>query len=126
MNTLTGHKDTDMLVLSQLDDRDLMNFCLSGTHARRICDDEVFWRNRTFQKYGQVNKPANKTWKEYYLNKVLLQGQQLDQALYDAARLNNVQEVMRLIDMGAELQYGLDGALFGNNEEMVNFIRNLM
>lgn len=125
MNTLTGNKDVDAMILSNLDDRDLLVYCQSGEHAQRVCNDENFWRNRTFDKYGRVEKLATQTWKNYYLNKMVLYGEQLDQSVYDAARANNRAEIVRLLNMGADIQYALDGAFFTRNRELVDFIRSL-
>ena len=121
-NTLTGHKDTEALVLSKLEDRDLLSYFRTGL-GTKIYNDENFWRNRTFNKYGRVKKSKNQTWRDYYLNKMLLYGQQLDQSVYDAVRANNREEIVRLLNMGADLQYALDGALYIRNKELVDFIK---
>jgi hypothetical protein len=74
----TGNKDTDKIILSQLDDYDLVNACATNKHLNEICKDESFWRNRTLKRFGpylgDVNqikeymKEANFTsWKKYYV-----------------------------------------------------------
>ena len=67
--TLTGIKDVDLLILSQMDDKTLYNFCKVNKSARKLCSDENFWKNRLIQKYGQdaaKYKPEKKSWKKHY------------------------------------------------------------
>ena len=71
----TGLKDTDLIILSKLDDEDLLNVCSEkNSYLNRICKDENFWRNRFINKYGEAAakyKPENRLWKRHYL-KVLV------------------------------------------------------
>lgn len=60
---ITGNKNVDTLILDNLDDKDLLNFCLT---QKNICDEE-FWKRRTYKKYKDVCKPITQTWKQYYL-----------------------------------------------------------
>lgn len=119
---LTGNKDTDFVILSQLDDRSLLNMCLIYKD-NKACNDETFWKRRTINKYGNV-KPQT-SWKQYYLDQVYALGQELDQSVYDAARFDDWDEVSRLIGLGADRQYALDGAFYVNNDYLVNYINNL-
>ncbi len=64
---LTGIKDVNLLVLTNLDDESLLNLCQVNKEASRICEDENFWRNRFMGKYGKFNKASNVTWKRLYL-----------------------------------------------------------
>lgn len=68
---LTGKKDTDFIVLAKLNDEDLLNLCNSfeskNKYIYQICKDENFWMNRTFQKYGKVEKNPDRSWKDFYL-----------------------------------------------------------
>jgi len=50
MNKFTGVKDTDFLILMQLSDTDLNAVCRVNRYAKKLCDDDVFWRNRLFKK----------------------------------------------------------------------------
>ena len=49
---LTGYKDSDLIILSKLDDRDLLNICLANKYANRLCNNEDFWRARLIKNYG--------------------------------------------------------------------------
>jgi hypothetical protein len=63
---LTG-RDTDLVILENLNDRDLLTTCLVNKSANRLCKDDNFWRNRFIRKWGEHEKPKNKSWKFYYL-----------------------------------------------------------
>ena len=67
--TLTGNKDTDMIILKGLDDRDLLSLCSVDQYTSSLCRDENFWKRRTMTKYRNLYKykPSFMTWKEYYL-----------------------------------------------------------
>jgi hypothetical protein len=67
--TLTGIKDVDLLILSQIDDKTLYNFCKVDKYAQKLCLDENFWKNRFIQRYGLdaiKYKPKGKSWKDHY------------------------------------------------------------
>src|SRR5665647_1376674 len=44
-NIFTGHKDTDRLVLLNLNGKDLLSFCSSSPYLNSLCNEELF-RNR--------------------------------------------------------------------------------
>lgn len=48
--SLSGHKDTDMLILLQLEDRELGPVCQANSYIRNICKDENFWKMRVVNK----------------------------------------------------------------------------
>lgn len=68
---LTGVKDVDLKILSEVGDRELFTVCDSkDVYIRRICKDENFWKNRLLKKYGQKAvelKPEKRSWKNHYL-----------------------------------------------------------
>ena len=64
--TFTGIKDVDMIILSNLDDRDLLTKCTLNKYVNKLCNDENFWRNRFLAKYG-VLPQIDTSWKRYYL-----------------------------------------------------------
>ncbi len=69
--TLTGIKDVDFKILSELGDRDLLHFCTVDKYANKLCQDEGFWRRRFYQNIGEPHKPGNITWRNYYLRVVI-------------------------------------------------------
>ena len=79
MKMFTGNKETDKIVLSQLDDYDLSSVCATNKHLNEICKDETFWRNRTLARFGAYLGNAEQikeymksydfeTWKKYYIS----------------------------------------------------------
>ena len=66
---LSGQKDADFIILSKLNDRDLLSVCITDKYANRLCNNEDFWRNRFITKYGldYIKYNTVKTWKRFYL-----------------------------------------------------------
>jgi hypothetical protein len=67
---LTGTRDTNLLVLENLNDRDLLSYCQTNRYAQNLCKNEDFWRNRFIKVYGGEAaqlKDRNRTWKDFYL-----------------------------------------------------------
>ena len=50
---LTGRKDPDFIILSNLNDGDLLSVCLTNKYAYSLCNNEDFWRNRFIAKWGE-------------------------------------------------------------------------
>ncbi len=72
--TLTGIKDVDKIILSHIDDRQLIEICsLNKTYMEKVCD-EHFFRDRTISKYPETIKYKDygrvRSWKQHYLNNV--------------------------------------------------------
>lgn len=67
----TGSNDANRVILSKLDDRNLLTICRVNTYFRNLCNED-FYRNRLISKYPDAAKykPAELTWKKYYLNVV--------------------------------------------------------
>ena len=55
MDKFTGNKDTDFIILSQLSDRDLGAVCSVNRYAKKLCEDENFWRKRLYMNPIIVN-----------------------------------------------------------------------
>jgi hypothetical protein len=68
--TLSGIKDVDLKILSELDDETLLNFCITSQYGKELCKDESFWRNRLIKQYPDSFsfKNPERTWKSWYLN----------------------------------------------------------
>jgi len=68
---LTEKKDTDLIILSKLDDKSLFNFCISNPkdkYIEKLCGDESFWRNRLKNNFPEFkNTRENRNWKQTYL-----------------------------------------------------------
>lgn len=66
----TNNKDTDLLILSDMSDEDLINVCSVNSYLHNICNTESFWMNRLSNRFGNSvvqGKPEDITWKDYYL-----------------------------------------------------------
>ncbi len=117
---LTGNKDVDRKILNNLEDEDLVKFCTVDKKSQSLCNDQVFWMNRVFLKFGYVGGDvlrANKkdrTWSEYYIKdlrkinksnakKYLLSGS-------ERGRLDHV--IISLMGHGADIHTRDDTALF--------------
>ena len=57
---ITKNKDTDFIIMMKLDDKSLLNYCLTDKSGKKLCDNEDFWRNRTHKIYGDVEKNPNR------------------------------------------------------------------
>ena len=67
---LTGFKDVDLKIMSELDDRELLIICLQESEApyiNKICSFENFWKQRAEKKYGHIKKRRDRSYKNWYL-----------------------------------------------------------
>ena len=48
---LTGNKDTDYIILNQLEDYELTQVCQVNKYVNSLCDDEMFWNARILKHY---------------------------------------------------------------------------
>ena len=114
-------------ILMKIQYRDLMQFCATSRQARRICDDEDFWKFKIQRDFGRVGpaSPAkyegeaasdlypvatniknlhlmhSDTWKaeyEYYLKKV---NKMFETVIFEG----NLDAVIDLIDVGADVNH---------------------
>ena len=68
--TLTKNKDVDKLILSNLDDETLFDFCkIDNKYVHVLCSDESFWLNRVNSKYPLLKdfKSQNQTWRQFFI-----------------------------------------------------------
>lgn len=68
---LTGVKDIDILILSNLNDRELLQTCAVNQYANKLCYDETLWMNRFVKKFktGRMHyKKKGDTWRQFYLD----------------------------------------------------------
>jgi len=71
--TFTGLKDTDLLILMELEDKELFEVCSLNKYLRSLCNNDYFWYNRIVKKYGEkeievAKQKNNSTWKKYYIH----------------------------------------------------------
>ncbi len=71
---LTGIKDIDFMILNELDDKSLVNYCTTNKEANKVCNNQIFWMNRTIKTFPYVNieilrkNKENREWSEYYID----------------------------------------------------------
>lgn len=81
---ISGSRDTELIVLSKLNDRDLLNVCLTNREINKACKNENFWRERFINKFDQKPqepsdlfdypskyKKDSETWRNFYLKFLL-------------------------------------------------------
>jgi ankyrin repeat protein len=89
---LTGSKDADLIVLSKLNDEDLLNACQTNKTVAKACKNESFWKSRFIANfdnrfpvkpgydYPSKYKKDFETWRNFYLKFI---------AYTDKYRINN-------------------------------------
>ena len=66
---ISGHKDTDLMIMTKMDDTTLFSFCkIENSYVQKLCNNENFWRERVKENFGNVKKNRDRTWKDLYLN----------------------------------------------------------
>ena len=132
-STLTKYKDTDLLVFQQLDDKSLLSMCLVDKSANKLCKNEYFWQNRFVNKFGSgiADKPADKTWRIYYLQtiKILDENKDLNKLLIESAENGKLDLVKISLSNGADIHTLDDRALRYSSEnghiEVVKYLKSL-
>jgi hypothetical protein len=133
MSFLSGYKDTDLLILSKLNDKDLLSICLANKEANRLCKNEDFWRNRFISRFGEKDfhfskKIKTRSWRNYYL--LLIKYLNLDLGNNNFSRRGMIQAVIDgnkdlvefFIHKGIkDLDYGMFIAAENNNKDLVDF-----
>jgi hypothetical protein len=124
MTTLTLQKQTDRIVTDEISDRDLLNLCIANP-SLSICNDNNFWRDRLFQKYGRIEKSSEKTWKTFYLQLVYYMDKSnndVDTAMELAANGGHRDLVDLFIQRGAtNWKWGMYRAAEGGHRDLVDF-----
>lgn len=60
--------EVDQKILLETDDANLFRACNIDPYVESICNDEIFWRNRTLARYSKLVKfrKGDVTWKAFY------------------------------------------------------------
>jgi hypothetical protein len=66
----SASRDTDFLIMEEMDDESLLNFCKVNLHTFTICNNDLFWEKRSKRNFEELSKlkPENESWKRFYLN----------------------------------------------------------
>ncbi len=117
---MIGNKDIDRKLFNELEDEDLVNMCQVNKKAQSLCNDQIFWMNRVFQRFGYVGGNilrTNKdkywgTWSEYYIKDLRkIKSNATFKLIFGSykGRLDHV--VISLMGHGADIHIGNDEAL---------------
>ena len=130
---LTGQKDVDLKILGDLDDKDLISFCIVNQDANQFCSkfDKELWKNRFIKKHGLESvqyKSPERTWKQFYLSILKYWDDSKKEDFYtnsamaDAAKEGGKDLIDFFISKGAySWNWGLQGAAVGGHKDLVDF-----
>jgi len=114
---LTGNKDVDRKILNKLEDKDLVNVCQANKQANSLCNDQVFWMNRVFNKFNYVGGDllrkfkGTRSWSEYYIQDLRKIPSNPDTYLEEGSLNNRLDQVIIALKNGADIHAGYDYAL---------------
>jgi len=66
-------KDIDHIILSKLNNIDLLNFLQAieiNQYGKKLGNDEIFWKNRFLKQFGDFDKNSKRTWQNSFLKMV--------------------------------------------------------
>lgn len=66
----SGLPSLDREIVLTLEDREMLNLCITNRYMRNTVCNEKFWQTRTHQKLPGVVKPVGMTWKQFYLSQL--------------------------------------------------------
>ena len=126
---LSGIKDLDYKILNELDDKDLVNFCLTNKRADEYCNDQNYWFNRIIYKFPYIpldvlkKYKKERTWSNYYiydLRKIFKDGGLF--AIETAATKGRLDQVMILVNKGIQLDTVFGLAAFNGQLHIIKYL----
>jgi hypothetical protein len=123
---LTRKKDVDLIILSNLDDKTLFNFCISNPkneYLKKLCGDESFWRNRLKNNFPEFNTEKKRNWKQTYLALVYYSNKYVpNEAMIKVSEKGDKDLVRFFIQKGANnWDWGMYVAARGGHRGLVEF-----
>lgn len=124
--SLSQIKNVDHEILKYLDDRSLLEFCKTSQYGKQLCNDENFWKQKTFSKYGIFRKNQKRTWKDFYLLIVYYMDKynsDIDTILFNLSKrgMKNIDLINFFLARGANPNAGLDGASRKGYKDLVEY-----
>jgi hypothetical protein len=133
---LTGVRDLDFKILLQLDDKSLVNYCITDKKSNEFCQDERFWEQLVISRFSYIdpyilNKYRNhRSWSNYYirdLRKVNTAiGRDLEIYLIEGVVNGRFDHVVIAIHNGVDIHaddgYPIVGAIERDNFELVKYL----
>jgi len=128
MSLLTRNKDTDLIILSNLDDKSLFNLSISNPkdkYLKKLCADESFWLNRLKNNFPEFKTTEKRNWKQTYLALVYYSKKYFrNGAIEELAKggMKNINLIQFFIDKGENYwNGGMKGAARGGHRDLVQF-----
>ena len=124
---LSGNKDVDLKIMSNIDDRSLFSLCISdpkNEYLKKLCNNETFWRNRLLNKFPEF-KNSDENWKQNYLALVYYSdkytpNKAMEKLAEKGMKYKNLIDFF--IEKGADYwNLGMYGAALGGHKELVDF-----
>lgn len=121
--SLSQIKDVDQQILSQLDDKSLLDFCITHKYGSTLCKDELFWKKRFIKTYGYTEKNDNRSWKDFYMNIIYYNDKFKEGALYEASKkgMKNLDIIKFFLVRGRDLNQGFLGAVHSGDRSLVEY-----
>ncbi len=131
---LTGNKDVDRKILNNLEDEDLVNVCQVNKKAQSLCNDQVFWMNRVFLKFGYVGgnilrkHKKDRSWSEYYIKDLRkINRTNADGYLGNGTYNGRLDHVIISLNIGANIHRHNDDALrYSSRRGHLDIVRYLV
>ncbi len=109
---LTGNKDVDRKILNNLEDKDLVNLCQTNKKANSLCNDQVFWMNRVFRRFGYVGgdilrtNKGKRSWSDYYIQNLRkINPSNANRYLENGSQNGRLDQVIISLKNGADINY---------------------
>ena len=134
---LTGNKDIDRKILNELDDEDLVRVCQVNKKSNEFCNnDQVFWMNRVFDRYGYVGNDVlkrykkDRSWSEYYIQDLRkINKNNSKKYLTESSKNGRLDLVIISLKNGADIHADDDDALISSSMkghlEVVKYLKSL-
>ena len=121
--SLSKIKDVDKKILSELDDKSLLEFCKTGKYGNELCKDELFWKNRFISRFGRADKNEWRSWKDFYLNVVFYMDRYRNRALdrVSLKGMKNIDIINFFLVRGYSVNQGLIAAAAGGHLDLVEY-----
>lgn len=133
---LTPIKDLDFKILLQLDDKSLVNYCITNKKANEFCQDERFWEQLVISRFPYIDRKIlnryrnHRSWSNYYINDLRKINKAVDRDLeiylIEGVAENRLDHVIIAIHNGVNIHaddgYPIVGAIERDNFEMVKYL----
>lgn len=126
---LSGIKDLDYKILNELDDKDLVNFCLTNKRADEYCNDQNYWFNRIIYRFPYIpfdilkKYKKERTWSNYYiydLRKIFKDGGLFEIEM--AATKGRLDHVMILVNKKINIGSALENAALNGQVHIIKYL----